>query len=248
MSDATAIEPMRSAAYKPRSPWPPLKTVLWTAVAITLAFLVAGLTALAVSSSGIGMPAAMILGTLGQQLTIIAFAIALAGMRGGRRVEVLSLAPPRGGLKSYAMGFATLIIVVLAMSSAIHAIDPDLIKSDLKQFSDILKSPIWWAMFPIVGLGAPLAEELLFRGFLFSGLAGSRIGVVGASLLTSAAWALVHSYSLIGITQVFIIGIVFSWILVRTGSLRVPIVVHSVYNLGLTALMVTEAGKGVLTP
>ena len=37
-------------------------------------------------------------------------------------------------------------------------------------------------------------------------------------------------YSLVGILEVFLIGMFFSWLLWRTGSLRVAIVCHAVYN------------------
>lgn len=229
--------------YRPRTPWPPFQALLWTIATVLVALVFAGVVGLGGIALGAEVPAVLILGTLVQQLIMITAALWLAGQRGGSRIAVLSLDAPRGGPRSYFYGFATLVVAVMAMSATIHAIDPNLIKADLKQFTDILKSPVWWAMFPMVGIGAPLAEELLFRGFLFSALANSRIGITGAALLTSAGWALVHSYSLVGIAQVFVIGLIFSWMLVRTGSLRVPIIVHGIYNTALTAVMVSGAGK-----
>jgi len=38
-----------------------------------------------------------------------------------------------------------------------------------------------------------LFEELFFRGFLFRGLSSSFMGPVGAVLVTSALWALIHT-------------------------------------------------------
>jgi membrane protease YdiL (CAAX protease family) len=83
----------------------------------------------------------------------------------------------------------------------------------------------------VIGVGAPLSEELLFRGFLFSGLAKSRLGLIGTGLLTAVLWAALHfGYSIFGLLEVLFIGLYFSWLLVRTGSVWVTIFCHAVYN------------------
>jgi membrane protease YdiL (CAAX protease family) len=88
----------------------------------------------------------------------------------------------------------------------------------------------------VVGLGAPLSEELLFRGFLLSALTRP-LGFWGAALLANAPWTALHwGYSSVGLTQVFVIGLFFSWLLWRTGSLRVPILCHAAFN-GLVLLV-----------
>ena len=50
---------------------------------------------------------------------------------------------------------------------------------------------LFWLAFPAC-IGAPLAEELVFRGQLFAALARSRAGFSGATLITSALWSLLH--------------------------------------------------------
>jgi membrane protease YdiL (CAAX protease family) len=82
-----------------------------------------------------------------------------------------------------------------------------------------------------VGIGAPLSEELLFRGFLQAALARSRLGFAGGAVIASLLWTALHAgYSIPGIIEVFVIGLFFSWLLWRTGSLLVPIVCHALYN------------------
>jgi membrane protease YdiL (CAAX protease family) len=77
-----------------------------------------------------------------------------------------------------------------------------------------------------------LSEELLFRGFLLSALARTALGFWGAALVATLLWTAMHvGYSLTGIVEVFIIGMFFSWLLWRTGSLRVAIFCHALYNL-----------------
>ncbi len=110
---------------------------------------------------------------------------------------------------------------------------------DLRLFRDLLQARAGLALLAI-GIGAPLSEELLFRGFLFSGLAKSRLGLVGAAVLTALLWtSLHHGYSIFGLIEVLAIGLYFSWLLVRTGSLWVTMFCHAVYNtvIGIGALL-----------
>jgi membrane protease YdiL (CAAX protease family) len=103
--------------------------------------------------------------------------------------------------------------------------------ADLRPLVKLVGGTQWLMGLVVVGVGAPLAEELLFRGFLFSALAGSRVGLLGAALLTSAAWTALHAgYTLNGLAEVFLVGLFFSWLLWRTGSLRVAIFCHGLYN------------------
>ena len=56
---------------------------------------------------------------------------------------------------------------------------------DLRLFGDLLQGNTAIFALIAIGIGAPLSEELLFRGFLFSGLAKSRLGLVGTGILTA---------------------------------------------------------------
>jgi membrane protease YdiL (CAAX protease family) len=90
-------------------------------------------------------------------------------------------------------------------------------------------------------VGAPLSEELLFRGFLLGALAHSRLGFVGAAVVSSAAWTALHGgYSLVGLADVFATGLLFCWLIWRTGSVLVTIFCHAAYNGGIVlALLLT---------
>jgi membrane protease YdiL (CAAX protease family) len=79
---------------------------------------------------------------------------------------------------------------------------------------------------------APLTEELFFRGFLFEGLLASRLGPIGAVLLTSAAWSVVHAqYDLYGIATIFADGLLLGVIRWKTGSTLLTMVLHGLANL-----------------
>ncbi len=182
------------------------------------------------------------IGTLVQQASLVTLVWIVAGWRGSNRQHVLALRAPIGGWRSYLASFMALVAIAATMSVTIYMVDPALIKRDLQPFYDLVRLPSWWLTVIMVGIGAPLAEEILFRGFLFSALATSRIGVVGASLVTSAGWAALHSYSMAGLAQVFIIGLVFAAIVVRTGSLRVTILCHALYNSILVTVLILYPG------
>jgi hypothetical protein len=103
--------------------------------------------------------------------------------------------------------------------------------TDLRPFVGLVRSPQWPLAAAVVGIGAPLSEELLFRGFLLSALAQTRLGFRGAAVVSTLAWAALHAgYSALGLAEVFAIGLFFSWLLWRTGSLWVPIFCHALYN------------------
>jgi membrane protease YdiL (CAAX protease family) len=81
-------------------------------------------------------------------------------------------------------------------------------------------------------IAAPLYEELFFRGFMFRGIENSRMGPIGAAIITSFLWSVTHTqYDAFGITFTFLGGLLLSWALVKTKSIYVPIVLHALWNL-----------------
>lgn len=100
------------------------------------------------------------------------------------------------------------------------------------------KLMLWLA----VGVAAPFFEEFLFRGFLLEGLRHTRMGGVGAILLTSASWAIIHmQYGWFEIISIFFIGIILAIAQLKTKSLYIPIAMHMFMNL--TASLMMEIGS-----
>ena len=230
--------------YLPQTPWRP-----WAAGWTTVGILVAALVPLAVvavllvqfahvSVTGVWLG---LITTPVQQLLLIGFTWLAARKYGASPREVMALHKPVQGWKAYAISFLVFLAGIMIMGAVINAIDPNANKADLVAFQEMFKSPGWWIALLMVGVGAPVSEELLFRGFLFPAIAKTRLGVLGATLLTSGSWAAIHFYSPLGMLQVFVIGLLFSWILIRTGSLRVTILCHALYNTTLGLLMMAGA-------
>lgn len=87
---------------------------------------------------------------------------------------------------------------------------------------------------------APVFEEMLFRGFIFTGLARSRLGVAGAIVLTTAMWTAVHQHFTVawfnevyGLAVLFGAGVIFALARLRTGSLTAAIALHGTWNATL---------------
>lgn len=82
---------------------------------------------------------------------------------------------------------------------------------------------------------APLQEEIMFRGFLLPGFArnwGAPIAIV----VTSALWAGMHvQYDWFFMTQIFLIGILFGWLRLWSGSTLLVIILHAAVNAGAIA-------------
>jgi uncharacterized protein len=181
---------------------------------------------------------ALLCGMLTAQAVMVILTVLMMRRRRGDPLQALSLNRPAGGVAVYAGYFAVMIAVIVAYNALLIVAwghDP---LTDLKAFSPMIKSPWWPLALLAIGLGAPLSEEVLFRGYLLPGLARSRIRFWGAAIVTSGLWTLLHAgYSAAGIAEVFMIGLLFSVMLQRTGSLRVPLVCHAVYNTTLALLV-----------
>ena len=82
---------------------------------------------------------------------------------------------------------------------------------------------------------APIFEEIFFRGFLFEGIRYSRLGPIGAIGITSLIWAVIHlQYDIYGITTVFALGLLFGIARLKTDSIHLLMVMHSVTSLVAT--------------
>ena len=168
------------------------------------------------------------------QVMLIALTFAAAHLFGSQPVAMLALRPPARGPRSYVAALVLMLAFLLLYTVMVSLLSPGDLGRDIAPFAKLIRSDAWWLTLAAVGVGAPLAEELFFRGFLFSALARSRAGLGGATMLTAITWAALHAgYSAFGIIEVVLIGFYFSWLLVRTGSLWVPIFCHATYNSAL---------------
>jgi uncharacterized protein len=89
-----------------------------------------------------------------------------------------------------------------------------------------------WLTFVIA---APVAEEIMFRGFLFRGWVRSERSAIPGILIISALFAAIHvQYDWFGMLQVFFIGLLLAIARWRSGSTLLTILMHVIANLWAT--------------
>lgn len=183
-----------------------------------------------------------------QIVTVVAVLLANARQRRMTGRPFLSFAMPPGGIKTLGLAAVALIAFATLFASIVFAFDPDALRHDLQPFSEMMKSRTWWLILIAAGIGAPLAEECLFRGLLFGVLRRSPFGFSGTALVTAVTWAALHAnYSSYGLAVITLIGLYLAWLRERTGSLLTPIVCHGTYNSLIILLMVVSPDGSLTT-
>ncbi len=151
-----------------------------------------------------------------------------------------------------ALGFFVYFGLFIATAVALQTLLP--INVDQKQelgfetFGQPL--PALALIFVSLAVLPPITEEILFRGFLFSGLRRG-MGVVMAVLLSSVMFGALHllggvsGEGLLWIAAIdtFVLAIVLCYLRIRTGSLWAPILVHAAKNsFAFVSLFILHVG------
>jgi membrane protease YdiL (CAAX protease family) len=143
--------------------------------------------------------------------------------RPGREV----LAGAVGGVLIRVVAFAAALLVVMLTEIFTNQAPsvPEQVPSELSGLAQLLLGAV-------VVVGAPLGEELFFRGFLFRGLRARR-GFWVAALVSSVAFAVVHvvegNWFLVPV--MFAVGMCLAYLYEREGRILVPIAAHAMFNL-----------------
>ncbi len=229
-------------AFQPTAAWPP-----WPAVLATIGILIVGQTLPAaivvllpvgqLMPAGVASAPTHVLaeGTglfllLFSQCAIVLLTLAVAGLYGGAPRTVLLMRPPEGGVMAFAYALVLMVPLLVIVNALAYALSPAGFLSDFAQFRTLAQTPAPLPAALGIIVGAPLWEEMLFRGFLLVPLVGL-VGLWPAAALVSVAWTALHfGYSIAGLTEVFLIGLYFGWLLLRTGSVWVPMLCHAAYN------------------
>jgi uncharacterized protein len=163
------------------------------------------------------------------ELSVVWLAAKLARCR---FTDYLALTMPRG--RDVLLGIACLFVLLpfIDLTSYLtgRALVPPFVVEMYRSARDSGTLPL---LAIALVIAAPVAEELVFRGFLYRGLAASRVGVVGAILISSALWAGMHiQYELFFIAHIFLIGLVLGWWRWKSGSTTLTLIMHGLINLG----------------
>jgi uncharacterized protein len=231
---APAVLPSPPPASRPPRPLGLWMTFGWTEAGLAAAMLLAILTVAAgaiwnavhpgrpftqdqiMDLAQVGMSAGFLL-LLGM--------IVLACRRSGwRAADYLALTRPQG---RYVRLCAVAFVVPLAVTMSL-ALSGFSLAADDEVPKTIASLAVTLIAMAVV---APVWEELVFRGFVYRGLAASRLGVVGAIVLTSLLWAGLHfDKTWLGLAETFFCGLVWGWLRWRTGSTIATTAVHCLNN------------------
>lgn len=90
---------------------------------------------------------------------------------------------------------------------------------------------------------APVAEELLFRGYLFNAWRHTRIGLWGTLLLSSLLFVLMHwgQYGVAPLMFMFCFSVLMGFSREMSGSVYLPMILHGLANL-VSVIMVNYLG------
>lgn len=98
---------------------------------------------------------------------------------------------------------------------------------------------LFWPMIALIVVLAPVAEEILFRGYLFGALSTS-IPLWATQLVTATLFGLVHGLG--HAMPIAVLSLLFGYLRQRYRSLWPSIVAHMVHNGVTVALIVTWPG------
>lgn len=118
-------------------------------------------------------------------------------------------------------------VVVLMASSVV--LEPLLLlfpKEEYQNVTDMVGLG-GWAILSVV-VCAPVLEEILFRGLIFESCR-ERFGSGAAVLISALLFGLVHGVP-VQIINAFVVGLIFGYVYLRTGSLLSVILLHVVNN------------------
>lgn len=164
------------------------------------------------------------------QATLVLLAVLMADPRGRHTAEYLAWHPLQGH-RAWLTPFIVTVLVSLLIAVVVFTFFPETIARDLAPIRQMVRDGPLWLAFVALAIGAPLSEELLFRGYLLQRLKRTPLGFWGGALVANVAWTGLHfGYSWLSLADVFIAGLLFSWALWRTGSIWVPIAFHAIYN------------------
>lgn len=133
-----------------------------------------------------------------------------------------------GQLGLVAIGFGVYFLASIAISTVFSFfVDYDINQAQDVGFSNPSGIEVVMVFLVLVVL-APLAEELLFRGFIFQGLR-RRLSFWATTIIVSILFAVVHGQINVAL-DVFALSLVLCWLREKTNSLWPAVILHSAKN------------------
>ena len=120
------------------------------------------------------------------------------------------------------------VFVIFCVNGAMSLLTPKDQLENFSQASSVLYAyPLWQAILANALL-VPIVEEIVFRGLMFSRLQKAMPNVAVA-LITSVLFGLVHG-QIIWMIFAFIVGLILSYVRIKTNSILPTIIMHILIN------------------
>ncbi|MDE2686110.1 MAG: type II CAAX endopeptidase family protein [Chloroflexota bacterium] len=131
-----------------------------------------------------------------------------------------------------AIGLSVAMVYALIVKAlGIDILLPEQNLDELASFDGLARVSV----FAVVSILAPLGEEVFFRAFLLTALVAA-IGRLRGMILSAAIFSVAH-LGIGTLFPIFVLGMLLSWLYLRTGSIWPPFVAHAAQNaLALVAL------------
>ncbi len=180
----------------------------------------------------------------GSIVVLIAGALRMIGLQ----FKDIGLKKPKWMDISYALsGFAVYFVLFVVISVAVKALFPDVNFNQKQQigFETAREFSQLSLVFLSLVIVPPIVEEILFRGFLYTGMR-KKWPLWSAAIITSILFAIVHlqfgsGAPLLWVAAIdtFVLSLVLVYLREKTGSLGAPILLHMLKNgLAFTLLFV----------
>lgn len=163
----------------------------------------------------------------------------LIGVRGGRIGDYLALRPATGRVILLSLsGFIIWMAFLDGLTITLNR--PIVLPLPLEA---VFSTPLWLLTLVAV-VALPIIEEVVFRGFLYRGLAeSSQFGPGIAIGLAAFGWACFHiPDNLFALASLYLTGLYLGAVRYYSGSLILTIFLHAFFNTVATALAVRFAG------
>ena len=111
--------------------------------------------------------------------------------------------------------------------------------SNLKASRQLAGLAGWLLLCLAIGVGAPIVEEVCFRGLFWGSLAKRGISPWWVTIWTALAFAVFHLEP-VRMPLLFVTGLLLGYLRQRTGRLGAPILAHMVNNsVGVLSIFLT---------
>jgi membrane protease YdiL (CAAX protease family) len=168
--------------------------------------------------------------TIISNVLLIGILLWATSRRGWKSKDYLAMSwPPR---QEVVVALISLLIVLLLIDGLAYVAGQPIIPPFMTDIYRNAQSTgsllvLWLA----IVVAAPVAEEIVFRGFFFRGWVRPTPSPMLGIVLVTALFAVIHiQYNWFGIFQVFLIGFLLTWTRWRSGSTLLPMLMHVIAN------------------